>query len=56
MRHFKQTGFQDIDVKVKKETPIPDEVLREVLSDDDIAKLRAENVGVFSITVVAKKS
>ncbi len=52
---IKQTGFQDVEVKVKKETPIPDDVLRESLSEADIANLRALTIGVFSITVVGKK-
>lgn len=52
---IEQTGFRDVAVKAKKETPIPDDVLRESLSDADIAELRAKNIGVFSITVVAKK-
>ncbi len=52
---IEKTGFQNVEVKVKKETPIPDGVLRESLNEADIADLRARNIGVYSISVVGKK-
>ncbi len=52
---IQNSGFRDINIVTKKETPIPDDVLEATLSETDIADLRETNVGVYSITVVGKK-
>ena len=50
-----ETGFSDIEIKRTKVIELPDEVLKEYLSDSDIVSFRKNNIGIFSITVVGYK-
>ena len=50
-----KTGFSDIEIKRTKVIELPDEVLKEYLSDSDIVSFRKNNIGIFSITVVGYK-
>ena len=52
---IKETGFKNIDIKRTKVIELPDEVLKEYLSDSDIERFKSNNVGIFSITVVGSK-
>lgn len=52
---IKQAGFQDIKVQRAKTVIIPDEVLEEHLDESTIAKYKAGNVGIYSITVTGTK-
>lgn len=53
---IKETGFKNIEIKKTKVIQLPDEVLKEYLSDSDIEKYKSDNVGIFSITVVGYKN
>jgi arsenite methyltransferase len=52
---IKQTGF--VNVKVQKEKPIiiPDDILLNYLSKEEVNEYRASGKGIFSITVYAEK-
>jgi len=52
---IKQTGFRDVEIKTTKSITIPDEILQDYLSQDEILEFRIKNIGIFSITVTAKK-
>ncbi len=52
---IEKAGFKDIKVERTKTIVIPDEVLNEHLSADTVAKYKAGNVGIYSITVTGKK-
>jgi len=55
LKVIKESGFINIEVKKTKVIELPDEVLRDYLSDPDIDKFRKNHVGIFSITVVGYK-
>lgn len=48
-------GFQQVSVLEEKVIALPDEILSEYLSPDQIKAFRASNTGIFSITVYAEK-
>ncbi|MCX6169818.1 MAG: arsenite methyltransferase [Ignavibacteriales bacterium] len=50
-----ESGFKNVEVKKTKVIDLPDEVLRDYLSDSEIASFRKNNIGIFSITVTADK-
>ena len=52
----KNTGFTNIEIKKTKVIELPDEVLRGYLGDSEIEKFKMNNIGIFSITVVAYKN
>ena len=52
---IKETGFTSIEIKKTKMITLPDEVLVEYLSPEQIADFRNSGIGIFSITVVAVK-
>lgn len=52
---IKNTGFADIEVKKTKVIELPDEVLKEYLNEEEISDFRNNDIGIFSITVVANK-
>jgi arsenite methyltransferase len=53
---IKDTGFKNIEIKRTKVIELPDDVLKEYLSNSEIEKFRNNNIGIFSITVVGYKS
>jgi arsenite methyltransferase len=53
---IKESGFKNIEIKRTKVIELPDEVLKEYLSDPEIEKYKNMNVGIFSITVVGFKT
>lgn len=53
---IKETGFNNVQIKKTKVIEIPDDVLKEYLSDSEIEKFRNNKVGIFSITVVGYKN
>jgi ubiquinone/menaquinone biosynthesis C-methylase UbiE len=48
-------GFKKVEIKKTKVIELPDNVLKEFLSDSDIENFKNKNVGIFSITVVGYK-
>ena len=49
------TGFNNIEVKKKKQINVPDEQLLEYISKDKLQKFKDAGSGIFSITVVGTK-
>lgn len=52
---IEKAGFSDIKVERTKTVSIPDEVLQEHLDEAILAKYKAGNVGIYSITVTGKR-
>ena len=52
----KNTGFKNITVQKQKEIQLPDEMLLNYLSKDELQAFRNSDTGIYSITVYAEKS
>ncbi len=52
---IKKAGFANVTVQKKKEITLPDEILLEFLTKDEIDLAREQGVGVYSITVYADR-
>jgi ubiquinone/menaquinone biosynthesis C-methylase UbiE len=52
---IENAGFNNIEVHISKEIDLPDDFLKEYLSDEKIALIRERNIGIYSITVSAYK-
>lgn len=52
---IRNTGFSDIQIRTKKKIDIPEALLNEFLSNDEVQAFRNSGVGIFSITVTAGK-
>jgi len=52
---IKETGFKNVEIKKTKTIQLPDDVLEEFLNKDEIKEFRKNDIGIFSITVVAYK-
>lgn len=52
---IKQTGFVNIGVQKEKRITLPDEIVKQYLSEEEIAEFRSGKSGIFSITVYAEK-
>jgi len=53
---LKEVGFVNEEIKKTKTIDLPDEVLAQYLSADQIREFRTSKVGIFSITVVGYKN
>lgn len=49
------TGFTNIEIKKTKVIDLPDDILKEYLSESELSEYRQSGIGVFSITVTADK-
>lgn len=49
---IRAAGFADVTVAQERRIELPDEMLREYLSEDDLAAFRASGAGVLSVTVL----
>ncbi|MBX2891375.1 MAG: arsenite methyltransferase [Saprospiraceae bacterium] len=52
---IRQTGFENLSVQKQKPILIPDEILREYLSEEELKTFIASQTGIFSVTVFAEK-
>lgn len=52
---IKQQGFYDIEVKKEKEIEIPNSILLNYISLDELRIFKRDKIGIFSITVNARK-
>ena len=50
-----KTGFENVEIKQKIETAIPDDLLSQYVSEDKLNQIHNEVKGIFSITVVGYK-
>jgi len=55
LKAIEDAGFKNIEIKKTKTIELPDELLKEYLSDDQVEEYKSNQVGIFSITVVANK-
>lgn len=53
---IKNAGFNNIEIKKAKDVGLPDEVLKEYLSDEEIKEYKEKEIGIYSITVVGYKN
>lgn len=53
---IKEAGFSNITLQKEKAIIVPDDILANYLTADEIADYKASNVGIFSITVYAEKA
>ena len=53
---IRELGFEEITVQKRKPIIIPDDILANYLSTEEIAAFKASGTGIFSVTVFAKKS
>ena len=49
------TGFKNISLLKEKKITIPDEILLQHISENELAELKASDLGIYSITVYAEK-
>ena len=54
--HIRQAGFENLSVQKQKPILIPDEILLEYLSADELKSFADSKTGIFSITVYAGKA
>jgi arsenite methyltransferase len=52
---IRQSGFSNIEINKEKEIELPDELLRNYLSNDELQQFNDKSIGIFSITVTASK-
>ena len=52
---IRETGFSTIEIHKQKEIEIPVEILKNYLSETEILQFKNKEIGIFSITVSAKK-
>lgn len=52
---IKSAGFTNIEIKKTKVIELPDEILRQFLTEEEVESLHKSKTGIFSITVVAEK-
>lgn len=53
--HIKNSGFQNITIQKQKSIILPDDILINYFSKEDIDAFRNSSVGIYSITVYAEK-
>jgi ubiquinone/menaquinone biosynthesis C-methylase UbiE len=53
---IQQTGFSAITIQKEKRITLPDDILKDYLSADQIQEFKSGKTGIFSITVYADKS
>ncbi|HVO72660.1 MAG TPA: arsenite methyltransferase [Ignavibacteriaceae bacterium] len=53
---IKDAGFKNIQIKKSKDVGLPDELLKEYLSSEEIKSFKESKIGIFSITVVGYKN
>jgi ubiquinone/menaquinone biosynthesis C-methylase UbiE len=49
-------GFQNITIQKEKSITIPDDILSTYLSSEEINQFKSSGTGIFSVTVLARKS
>ncbi|HEX2395111.1 MAG TPA: arsenite methyltransferase [Bacteroidales bacterium] len=52
---MREAGFMNVMVQKEKSVPLPDEILKDYLSENEIDEYRSSGAGISSITVYAEK-
>ncbi|MGK9475800.1 arsenite methyltransferase [Melioribacter sp. OK-6-Me] len=55
LKIIEETGFKNVEIKSSKKTDLPDELLQQHLSEEEIVNFKKSSVGLLSITVTAYK-
>ena len=55
LNFIQKQGFTDISIQKEKTITIPEDILKQFLSQEDIHKFLNADIGIFSLTVFAKK-
>jgi len=55
LQSVQQAGFTEVTIQREKKINLPDDLLSEYLTDDEIAALKKVNGGIYSITLFGKK-
>lgn len=53
---IKETGFNNITVQKEKKIIVPDDILLNFLTEQELAEFKQNNTGIYSITVYAEKT
>ncbi|MEQ8524582.1 arsenite methyltransferase [Gracilimonas sp.] len=53
--YIKEAGFENITIQKQKPIEIPDDILNQYLSEDEIVEFNSGGTGIYSITVFAQK-
>lgn len=53
--HIREVGFDNIIIQKEKPIELPDDILSQYLSEDEIKEFNTGGVGIYSITVFAQK-
>src|SRR5690606_18224255 len=53
---IKDAGFTNIKLEKDKKIPLPDDILKEYLTKDEVEEFKIGSTGIFSITVYAEKN
>jgi ubiquinone/menaquinone biosynthesis C-methylase UbiE len=56
MQIIKNTGFTNAEIRKVKKIELPDEILRQYLSEEGLKDYRSNLKGIYSITVTASKN
>ena len=56
LKHIQNAGFSSVEIKKTKNIGVPDELLEQYLSKEEISLMKNEEFGIFSITVVGFKN
>ena len=52
---IRRAGFEGIELQKEREVDMPDDILQDYLSPEELAAYRSSDTGIFSITVFARK-
>jgi len=55
LKIIKETGFNEIEIHKEKEVEIPNSIILNYMTLDELRKFKKDRIGIFSITVTAKK-
>jgi hypothetical protein len=55
MQIIQDSGFSKVEIKEERINDVPDDFLRQYVSEEAIIAYRASGAGIFSITVVGSK-
>jgi ubiquinone/menaquinone biosynthesis C-methylase UbiE len=55
LKIIEEAGFKNVTIKKEKEVSIPDEILKNYLSEEALEQYKSRDLGVYSITVYADK-
>lgn len=56
MNLIKENGFSNLIIQKEKAITIPDDILKNYITEEEIAAFKTSGVGIFSLTVFAKKN